>query len=551
MNLLLAFIVAMAVTMALIPALMRVAGRIRVLDVPGARKVHELPMPRVGGIAMIVSVAIALALWLPGFDARMRAWLGGAAIVFAFGVWDDRAGLTPPIKLCGQLLAIACVVFLGDLGISSYTLTERHVLPPWIATPITFVFLLGATNAVNLADGLDGLAGGTTLLSCGALGLLGLTYGLTPVALAAFAVAGGILGFLRFNTYPARVFMGDGGSQFLGYAVATLALMLTQDSTVPLSTALPLMLLGLPAVDMLMVMAQRWREGSPVFGGDRRHVHHKLLGLGFDHAEAVVVIYGVQAVFFVTAWLMRYEPDPAIAAVFLVLAFLIVGALGAAGRLGWRWRHASMHPESSGVTASPLRRASIWLAAPARLPRWAIRTAAVCLLGYVLAVAALASRPATDIGWLASGLGAGLAVLSLLPSLARRADWAARMVLYVGVVTAVYLDHQSQVKVPPLQWVKWVCLPLLVAAVVTRISLSTERRFTVTALDVLIVFVAAAVPLLPGLAGGSSDLGLSLLKLVALVYAVELLSHQSPRSQRIVACGVCAFFIVVAVRAFV
>jgi UDP-GlcNAc:undecaprenyl-phosphate GlcNAc-1-phosphate transferase len=547
MNLLLAFIIAMAVTMALIPVLMRTAGRMHVLDAPGERKVHETAMPRVGGMAMLAGVAVALLFWLPALDLRMKAWIIGAGIVFAFGIWDDRATLPPRVKLFGQLLGIACVVLLGGLSIDSFTLTERHALPQWFAVPITFLFLLGATNAVNLSDGLDGLAGGTTLLSCVALALLGLTYGVAPVAVTAVATAGSILGFLRFNTYPARVFMGDGGSQFLGYTVATLALMLTQDRSVPLSTALPLMLLGLPVVDTLMVMAQRWREGSPIFRGDKRHVHHKLLGLGFDHAEAVLVIYGMQAMFFIAAWQLRYEPDPLIVAAFLLLAVLIVGALGAAGRLGWRWRHL---PEVSELgTTSLLRRAVVWLAAPSRLPRWAIRVAGACLVVYVMAVACYAARPTADVGWLALALAIVLLLTLLFGAPAERGEWVARVVLYVGAAMAVYLDHMTPEKVAALQGVKWFCLPLLVASVAVRIRLSTERRFDVTTLDLLIMFAAAVVPLLPGLAGGRSDIGLSLLKLVAVVYAIELFTDQSPRGRRVIAAGISLFFTIVAVRA--
>ncbi|MFO1400585.1 MAG: MraY family glycosyltransferase [Steroidobacteraceae bacterium] len=547
MNLLLVFLVAMAVTMALIPVLMRSAGRMHVLDSPGERKVHATPMPRVGGIAMLAGLCIALVLWLPAFDLRMRAWLIGAAIVFAFGVWDDRATLPPRIKLFGQLLGIACIVFLGGLSIDTFTLTERHAIPSWLAVPLTFVFLLGATNAVNLADGLDGLAGGTTLLSCGALALLGLTYGATPVAVTGVAAAGAILGFLRFNTYPARVFMGDGGSQLLGYTVATLALMLTQDSSVPLSTALPLMLLGLPVVDTLMVMAQRWREGSPIFRGDRRHVHHKLLSLGFDHAEAVVVIYLVQAVFFVTAWRVRYESDPVIIGVFVGLAVIIVGVLGAAGRLGWRWRHFG-DPDALPAE-SRLRRVLVWLATPTRLPRWALRTAAVCLLAYVLGVACIAGRPRHDLGWPAAGMAGVLLGALAFGRKSSRVEWLVRMILYVAAATAVYLDHMTEAKSVPLQTLKWICLPLLVASVAVRIRLSSQRRFTVTALDVLIMIAAAVVPLLPGLAGGQGNLGLSLLKLVALVYAIELVADQTPKGQRLVACGVLASLVAVSIRA--
>jgi len=307
-----------------------------------------------------------------------------------------------------------------------------------------------------------------------------------------------------------------------------------------------LMLLGLPAVDTLMVMAQRWREGSPLFSSDRRHVHHKLLGLGFDHAEAVVVIYLMQAVFFVAAWQLRYETDPLISTAFLLLALFIVGALGAAGRLGWRWRYA---PSQAEMPASALRRALAWLEAPARLPRWAIRTAGACLLAYMLSVALLAGRPMADIGWLAVVLAAALLVALLAATALPHSEWLARIVLYVGAVMAVYLDHMTPVKVVVLQQIKWLSLPLLVASIVVRIRLSAERRFTVTALDVLIVFAAAVVPLLPGLAGGRSDLGLSLLKLVTLVYAIELIADQAPRGQRLIAGGTSAFFIVVALRA--
>ncbi len=551
MNLLLAFIVSMAVTMALIPALERWAGRLHVLDAPNVRKVHDSPLPRVGGIAIAAGTSVALLLWSPRFDTQTLAWLAGAAIVFGFGVWDDRVGLSVGLKLVGQLAAIACVIAFGDVSVDTLTLTERHVVSPWIGVPLTIVFILGSTNAINLADGLDGLAGGTTLLSIVVLGLLALTYSVPVVAGTAFAVAGGILGFLRFNTYPARIFMGDGGSQLLGYAVATLALKLTQNPAVPLSTALPLMLLGLPAVDTLMVMVQRWRDGTPVFTADRRHVHHKLLGLGFDHHEAVVVVYGVQAVFFVTAWWMRYEPDPKIAIVFVLLAVAVVGSLGAAGRIGWRWRHVPITFEATAIPASPLRRALAWLAARHRLPRWAIAATGVALLTYVLAVALLATRPSADVGWLAVVLGAMLLAALVARGVVRHRDWVIRLVLYVSAMAAVYLDYQSSAESSVLRWIKWLVLPLLIASVATRIRLSSERRFTVTTLDVLIVFAAVVVPQLPGLAGGSGDLGLSLLKLVTLLYAVELLADQSPSTQRRVCVGICVFCAIVGFRAFV
>ena len=154
--------------------------------------------------------------------------------------------------------------------------------------------LVGITNAINLSDGLDGLAGGVTFLSLAAIAVL--TYIAVDAGfmlLATMSIMGSILGFLRFNTFPARIFMGDGGSQFLGFSAGVLAILLTQSSNTALSPALPLLILGLPILDTLMVMGERIYEGRSPFVADRKHIHHRLLALGFHHYEAVVTIYAL------------------------------------------------------------------------------------------------------------------------------------------------------------------------------------------------------------------------------------------------------------------
>ena len=145
---------------------------------------------------------------------------------------------------------------------------------------------------------------------------------------------GSLLGFLRYNSYPARVFMGDGGSQFLGFTVGVLAVVLTQDASMPLSAALPLLLLGLPILDTLTVMALRIREGRSPFSADKQHLHHRLLGLGFDHFEAVALIYLLQGALFLLAWRMRYDSDVAIVAVFVAFAATLLPALFVAEHRG-------------------------------------------------------------------------------------------------------------------------------------------------------------------------------------------------------------------------
>jgi UDP-GlcNAc:undecaprenyl-phosphate GlcNAc-1-phosphate transferase len=549
MSLLLGFIVAMIVTMALVPLLMKHAGALRVLDAPNARKVHRTPIPRVGGIAMMVGTVLGLLPWLLQGSSTLIAVMLAAGIVFVFGVADDRADLSAPVKFTGQLLAIAVVIGFGGVMIDSYSIVVRHDLPAWFGVPLTVLFMLGVTNAINLSDGLDGLAGGTTLLSLVALGALAFSIDFVDVAVIAFVIAGAVLGFLRFNTFPARIFMGDGGSQFLGFMVAVLAVMFTQHDTVALSPAVPLLLLGLPVVDTLMVMAQRAREGRPLFSADRRHVHHKLLDLGFDHTEAVVVIYGIQALFFLAAWFMRYQPDPLIVGVFASLAIGVVGLLIGAGRAGWRWRTVPEQMPATLHGGPPLRPAQAWLLRPEHLPRWALQAAGVCVLAYLATVAAISDPATPDLAWLASALAIAAGVALVRPS--GHLGWLAKGALYIAATLAVYLDHHSSAMAPAARILEWAVLPLLAVSVALRMRLSQERRFELSTLDVLLIFVALAVPNLPGLFPLTSNVGVSVLKVVALVYAIELVADQSARGLRLLAAGFVLFLLVVGARTII
>ena len=208
------FIVAMAVTMVCLPMLARLATKWLIIDQPGVRKVHTAPIPRVGGVAMAAGAVVAAALTVD-LQAADRWFLSAAAVLILFGVLDDRFDLNYRIKLVGQLLAVGIVVFFGGVRIQMIALDDRLMLPDWIAIPLTMFFLVGVTNAVNLADGLDGLAGGTTFLCLCAVALLSSVADSGSSTALALAFAGAVLGFLRFNTYPASVFMGDAGSQLL------------------------------------------------------------------------------------------------------------------------------------------------------------------------------------------------------------------------------------------------------------------------------------------------------------------------------------------------
>lgn len=541
MDLLLAFVLAMSVTMALIPTLMRLANRLQILDAPGPRKVHLRPIPRIGGVAMVAGALVPLLFWLDA-GPTLKAYLAAALLLLSVGVWDDRMTLGYLPKLVGQLIAAFIIIKWGGVLIHSVTLTDRVELPGQIAIPLTVLFLIGITNAINLADGLDGLAGGTTLLSCCAIAMLGLTIGDRFVATVAIVIAGSVLGFLRYNTYPARIFMGDGGSQFLGFTVAVIAILLTQGDTAPISAALPLLLLGVPILDTLMVMVQRISEGRSPFTADRNHIHHRLLALGFDHHEAVVVIYLLQAGLFLTAWFMRYESDLRIVLVFSAYAIAVLGSLSGASSLGWRWPHA----DSTRRLGDPGHRGGL-RALRERLPGLTILALGLGTAVYALRVALIAMPIPADIGWLCIALSILLAALGVARPIRTPPEWLVHAALYVGAAVFVYLDITSRETVLPAA-VEVTGAILLAASVLLYIRMTPVRRFRLTPSDFLVVFVMLTLPNLPGTVAARSELGLAAVKLLVLFYAVEMLTGHSSMSRLVFNGSAAAALMVVAWR---
>ena len=199
------------------------------------------------------------------------------------------------------------------------------LLPGWIAIALTIVLIVGVTNAINLADGLDGLAGGICLLSFCCIGYLAFLGENTVITLISLSLIGAIFGFLRFNTYPASLFMGDTGSQFLGFSLVTVSVALTQETTA-LSPVLPIIICGLPVLDTTMVIVNRLLGGRSPFMPDKKHFHHRLMNLGFFHSEAVFVIYVIQAFFVVSAFIFRFYSEWLLLIGYGLFAALVVGS---------------------------------------------------------------------------------------------------------------------------------------------------------------------------------------------------------------------------------
>ncbi len=512
------FILAMVVTMAWMPVFGRVALRWQIVDRPGVRKVHALPIARVGGLAMVIGVLAAAFIAIP-LGHREAVFLAAAVTLTLFGVADDRFDLDYRVKLTGQLLAVCIVVFAADVRIHSITLDDRLVMPDWLSIPLTILFLVGITNAINLADGLDGLAGGTTFLCLGALALLSHGSGQVISAGLALAFAGAVLGFLRFNTFPATVFMGDAGSQLLGFTVGVLSIRATQSGESAVSAATPILLLALPILDVLSVMTQRVMEGRSPFSADKNHIHHKLLKLGFDHHEAVMAIYAVQGALFLLAYWLRYESDLTILAVVTVFFALSIGLLQAAARRGWRLR-AEVDTRCDTWIARLLTR----LRQPDRLPRWSYLAVALGVGGYALLVSIQTRSLSGDVQVLVIGL-LSITVILLALRKSQPLSVVEKGAFYVTAVVLVYVETLSAPLHPALARLGWMLVALGAVGTILRLRLALDRRFELTPLDLIVLFAALVIPSLPGGLIPSDATG-GIAKLVVLFYAIEVLVNR-------------------------
>jgi UDP-N-acetylmuramyl pentapeptide phosphotransferase/UDP-N-acetylglucosamine-1-phosphate transferase len=304
---LLTFAVAAALTALVVPRVRRLGLRWGLTDQPDARKQHTRPMVRLGGVGIVIGFSLALTLtWLLGGFAQLEPskdrliWttLAGCLCFFVIGLADDLFAL-PPLPRLGAQLAVSLVVWgegvrIGSIEIPAAWGGQSSVLlqlPEWLSLLATVIWLVGITNAINWLDGLDGLAAGVGGIA--AVGLLSVSYSLhQPAAgLLAAALAGSCLGFLRHNFNPARIFMGDGGSYFLGFALAAISIVGPAKGLTSVSLLLPLLILSLPLADMSAVIMGRLSEGHSPFHPDRRHLHHRLLRTGLSHRRTVLLIY--------------------------------------------------------------------------------------------------------------------------------------------------------------------------------------------------------------------------------------------------------------------
>ncbi len=298
-----AFFLSLAIGALLTPLARRLAHRLGAVDhALSSRKVHKEPVPRLGGIAIVGAFYAPLVglLFTDSsvgrlFFADERKALGllvGGAVIAMLGVYDDLKGAGAAEKFVVQF-AVAGFVYWAGFRIDELASPfGASVELGWLGLPFTMLWITGIVNAINLTDGLDGLAGGVAFVSVLTTFVAAVVHGELLMALTTAALAGAILGFLWYNFNPASIFMGDTGSMFLGFVLATSAIESHHKSETAVAIIVPVVALGLPITDTLLAIVRRALRGSPLFRGDREHIHHRLLALGLSHRRAVLVLYG-------------------------------------------------------------------------------------------------------------------------------------------------------------------------------------------------------------------------------------------------------------------
>ena len=301
---LMAICITLVLSFVLVPFVKKIAFRVNALDCPNSRKVHNMLTPRLGGIGIIISFYIGI-LIVFGFTQITVSIIFPSIFVALAGVLDDIFTISPKLKLFLQFIGAIVFVSFGGNHIISFFMIKGQLLPlNELSFVITVIWLIGASNAVNLIDGLDGLAGGVSFISSLSLGFLCILIGNNTYGIITFILAASILGFLKYNFYPASIFMGDSGALFLGFILGELSILGALKGATFISFILPILILGIPILDVMWSIFRRALSGKPIMNADKKHLHHRLLDRGFSHRQTVLFIYCISAILGVTAVLV-------------------------------------------------------------------------------------------------------------------------------------------------------------------------------------------------------------------------------------------------------
>lgn len=326
-----AFLVALITT----PIVKSLARKWGAVDVPkDGRRMHDHPIPRMGGLAIFLGFLLSVILFIPfvqpdGLGFQLKGMLLGAVIIVVLGILDDIYALPALPKLIVQIVAAVIAVWSGNVieTISNPNIFSNDLYWElrWLSIPVTVIWIVAVTNAVNLIDGLDGLACGVSTISSMTVLVIALTVAEPTVAVLMACLAGGCIGFLPYNTNPAKIFMGDTGSTFLGYVLAVVSIQGLFKYYTLISFVVPFLMLGLPIFDTCFAFIRRIAHGQSPMHADRSHIHHRLIDMGLNQKQAVAVLYVISAILGLSAVVLTTIGS--LRAMLLLFAMCIAGSM--------------------------------------------------------------------------------------------------------------------------------------------------------------------------------------------------------------------------------
>ena len=297
------FLTALVLAIVITPLAIKLAPKIGAVDIPiDGRRMHTKAMPRFGGLAIFVGSSVAMIIFLR-FDPRIVTILIGGTFMYILGIVDDIKHLSAKVKFAGQF-AIAIFMYFSDVRIEFITNffgEGNSQLGDVLCFIVTIIWIVGITNTVNLIDGLDGLAAGTAAIASLCIAYAAYIHGTYLTAGAMLALAGGALGFLPYNFYPAKIFMGDGGSLYLGFMLSTLSVLGTVKSATLVAIIIPVLILGVPIFDTAFAIFRRLVNKRPIMEADKGHLHHRLIAQGYGQRRATLMLYGISGIMGVAA----------------------------------------------------------------------------------------------------------------------------------------------------------------------------------------------------------------------------------------------------------
>lgn len=501
------------------PIFINLAYKLNLMDIPNDRKVHSDPIPRIGGVVMALGAFSSILIWAP-LNEFAKATLIGSVILVIFGFVDDVKGIGFKSKFVGQVLAALIVILYGGVKIQTLSVftPANFILPDWFSIPFTVLVVVAVTNAINLSDGLDGLAGGITLLTFLCIGYLSYIDQFQGIEVISIAMVGAIFGLLRYNTHPAIVFMGDAGSQLLGFIAITLSLALTRKSA-QTSIILTLFIMGVPILDTLSVVVQRIFKGQSPFVADKNHIHHKLMALGFYHSESVLTIYLMHATVVCLGFIFRFKSPWFLMAFYVFYCGVIIAAIFIADVKGWRIKRYHFLDKIIKKQLRVLKEENAII-------KFSFRAVEIGFIFILLFSCFLPSH----INLYFSIFSLALLALILIAWQIKK-EWASNIIevsifliipflIYLGETDVIYLADTALEKAYTFSF------GLLIVFVLLTLKFSRRRGFKSTPLDFLILFVALVVPNLPDQRIQTWQMGLIAAKIVVLFFTYEVLKGE-------------------------